>query len=75
MQCKYVLFIVIHSNTACDIVLLFTENFPPNITGLQRIMVQLNESKTSQYQVTDDTDDRSNIILSLNNEARNIHVS
>ena len=62
-----------HNNyydSAVQYCISYTGNFPPNITGLQRIMVQSNESKTFLYLITDDTDERSDITLSLNDEVR-----
>ena len=48
--------------------LLYTENFPPKITGLFRVVVDTNTRRKVNYTVTDDKDGKENVTLSLNNE-------
>ena len=48
--------------------LLFTENFPPKITGSFRVVVNANTKRKVNYTVTDEKDGKENVTLSLNNE-------
>ena len=50
--------------------LLYTENFPPKITGSFRVVVDTNTRRKVNYTVTDDKDGKENVTLSLNNEVR-----